>query len=370
MPIPVPEHILHLKAYRPGKPVADILEEYGLEEAIKLASNENPLGASPLAISAIERSLQDLASYPNGGKSLREALAKHYDMHVDEFIAGSGSEGVMNTVMRTFLQAGDEVLTSEGTFGGFYVLANALGLKLVLAPLRDYAYDLDAMADRITPNTRLIYIANPNNPTGSCFDQSAFDKFYARVPNHVIVLYDEAYYDFAIDEFANYPSLLAARLPNVITLRTFSKSHGLASIRIGFGVASPELIAWMLKVKLPFEPSGPGQVAGIAAIDDHAFLSETIAINRMGKHFLRHAFGELGIKFVDTNANFFCLVMEDEESAHRLVTEMERRGIIIRPLSGFGLPNCVRISIGTPAQNEKAVLAMTEVLEDIHSHAA
>ncbi len=365
MKIPIPFHIASLKAYKPGKAIADVIAEHGVSDVVKLASNENPLGPSPKAIAAARESLADLHIYPNGGRSIREAIANRYGLSVEEVIAGSGSEGVMNTMMRTFLSHGDEVVTSEGTFTGFYVLANALGLNLVMAPMTDYGYDLDAMLERITPNTRLVYLANPNNPTGSVFGKDAFERFYAAVPPNVLIMHDEAYYDFAISDIPGYYTLLDDIRPNVITLRTFSKSHGLAGIRIGFGSGPKELIAPMLKVKLPFEPSATAQAAGLGALGDDEFLARTIETNRIGKEYLKNAFRELDLAFVETAANFICIRMGSEEAAQNLVAEMESRGIIVRPLGGFGLSDCVRISIGTPVENAKAVAAMRAILEGV-----
>jgi histidinol-phosphate aminotransferase len=361
MKITPPAHIAALEAYKPGKPIADVMAEYGLDDVIKLASNENPLGPSPKALEAAMDSLRDLHHYPNGGKTLREAIAKKYRLSIEEVIAGSGSEGVMNTLMRTFLQFGDEVITSDGTFTGFYVLAHAMGLKLVTIPMKDYAYDLNQIANRISEDTKLIYLANPNNPTGSVFGRHQFETFYKRVPKDVIILCDEAYYDYAESDATDRFTLLDDIRPNVVTLRTFSKSHGLAGIRIGFATGPKEIIAPMLKVKLPFEPSSPAQAAGIAALDDDEFLARTIETNQAGKQYLKQAFAELGIPHVDTAANFFLLPFESKERAHEFVFEMERRGIIVRPTDGSGLPHCVRVSIGTIEENERAIVAMKEI---------
>jgi histidinol-phosphate aminotransferase len=357
-----PPHISALKPYKPGKPIADVIAQYGLDDVIKLASNENPLGPSPKGLDAALRALPEMHIYPNGGRTLREALAAKYGVSVDEVIAGSGSEGVMNTVMRTFLQHGDEVLTSEGTFTGFYVLANAMGLKIVMAPLRDFGYDLDAIAARITSKTKLIYIANPNNPTGSVFGRKEFEAFYQRVPKNVLIMYDEAYYDFAAVDVPDYFTLVDDIRPNVVTLRTFSKSHGLAGIRIGFGTGHREVIAPMLKVKLPFEPSNVAQAAGLGALEDDDHLTRSVETNQKGKAFFRKVFTELELPYVETAANFFCLPLGSEDAVNGFVLEMEKRGLIVRPLNGFGLSGYARISIGTPEQNERAAQAMKEIL--------
>jgi histidinol-phosphate aminotransferase len=363
MKITPPAHIEALRAYIPGRPIAEVMEEYGLTDVIKLASNENPLGASPKALEAARHALLDTNHYPNGGKSLREAIAHKYRLSINQVIAGSGSEGVMNTLMRTFLEKGDEVLTSEGTFSGFYVLANAMGLNTVTVPLKDYAYDLEHIAKRISENTKLIYLANPNNPTGSVFGRKTFEEFYRQVPKDIIILMDEAYYDFAILDVPDYFTLLDDIRPNVFTLRTFSKSHGLAGIRIGFGTGPEDIVLPMLKVKLPFEPSSPAQAAGIAALDDDEFLKRTIDVNREGKRYLQNAFDKIRIEYVDTAANFFFLPIGSHEESHQFVLEMERRGIIVRPLDGSGMHSGVRISIGTMEENERAIRAMKEILE-------
>lgn len=369
MKVRIPEHIQKLEAYKPGRPIPEVLKQYGLSRAIKLASNENPLGASPKAIEAMVAAVHDVAFYPNGGKSLREVLATHYGLDLEQLIAGAGSEGVMDTIMRTFLEPGDEVVTSAGTFVGFYVIARTLNVEMRLAPLKNYEYDLDAMLGLITDKTRMIYLANPNNPTGSYFTREEFERFYERVPKNVLVIHDEAYYDFAIDDAKDYPSYLTDIRENLITFRTFSKSHGLAGIRIGFGTGPAELILPALKVKLPFEPNTLAQIAGIAALDDTEFLKQTIDVNRQGKQQLAKALSDLEIRFIDTYANFFCLIFESPEIAKLMTESLERHGVITRHLAGFMLPECVRLSIGTREQNDEAIIAIQDVMEDIRSMA-
>jgi histidinol-phosphate aminotransferase len=238
-----------------------------------------------------------------------------------------------------------------------------MGLKLKLTPMKAFAYDLDAIAKAVTTSTRMIYLANPNNPTGSYFNKQALVEFLTAVPNSVLILYDEAYYDFAIDDVPDYPSLLTSHIPNVVTLRTFSKSHGLAGLRIGFGVGAPEIIRLMMKVRLPFEPSGPAEAAGIGALQDDKFLLQTIEVNREGKAQWKAALTELGLTFVESAANFYCVIFESETEASRVLHKMERNGIIVRPLAGFGMPTALRISIGTPQQNARAIEVLTKVMK-------
>lgn len=358
----VPPYIESLEPYKAGKPIAELQRELGLTHVIKLASNENPLGASPRALEAMRASMGQLQLYPSGGLDLRETLAAAYSLRVENVIAGSGSEGIMSNIIRAFLCDDDEVLTSEGTFIGFYVLARSRGTRLILVPLRDNRFDLPAIADRITAHTKIIYLANPNNPTGTIFTRREFDDFMGRVPEHVLIILDEAYFEYARDN-PLYPDSMFYRYDNVITLRTFSKVYGLAGIRIGYGFAHDALIRNLLKVKLPFEPSTLASAAGIAALGDAEFLHRSLAVNAAGKKRLGDGLAAIGLTPLPTEANFFCVPMADEAAVHALYTALLHRGIIVRPLTAFGLPHCVRITIGTEEQNT----ALLEALEAIQT---
>ena len=362
MPL-VPPYIESLEPYKAGKPIAELQKELGIKDVIKLASNENPVGASPLAIEAIKHHLNDLQLYPNGGLDLREVLADRFRLKVGNVIAGSGSEGIMSNIIRTFLCDEDEVLTSEGTFVGFYVLARSRGVKMVLVPLKNHYFDLEAIAEAITSHTKIIYLANPNNPTGTIFTKLEFDRFMKNVPDHVLIILDEAYFEYAQDNPA-YPDSMQYRYDNVITLRTFSKIYGLAGIRIGYGFAHDALIANLLKVKLPFEPSTLAQAAGIAALGDAEFLHRSREVNEAGKRYLPPALREIGFTVVPTDANFFLVPLENEQEVNRLYDDLLRRGIIVRPLKPFGLPHCIRITIGTEEQNR----ALVHALRSLHEH--
>ena len=253
MPL-VPPYIESLRPYEPGRSIDEVRRAYGLTNVAKLASNENPLGPSPLAIEAVRRQLGGLHLYPNGGLDLRRTLAEQFDLKPENVIAGSGSEGIMSNIIRTFLCDDDEVLTTDAAFIGFQVLARSRGVRYRTVPYRDWHYDLPALAARITEKTKIVYLANPNNPTGTIFTRQEFDSFYRHVPERVLIILDEAYFEYAKDN-PRYPDSMHYRYDNVITLRTFSKIYGLAGIRIGYGFAHEELIANLLKVKLPFEPS-------------------------------------------------------------------------------------------------------------------
>lgn len=362
----VPPYIESLEPYKPGKPISELQRELGISHVVKLASNENPLGPSPLAIESLKNNLRDLHLYPNGGLDLREALALRFNLRLENVIAGSGSEGIMATIIRTFLGDDDEVLTSEGTFVGFYVLARSRGVKMTLVPQRSYRFDLEAIAAAITPRTKLVYLANPNNPTGTIFTRPEFDRFMESVPPHVLIILDEAYFEYAQANPA-YPDSMQYRYDNVITLRTFSKIYGLAGVRIGYGFAHGALIGNLLKVKLPFEPSAPAQIAGIAALDDAAFLRRSLEVNDAGRRFLVPALTSLGLTVVPSEANFLLVPMESEMQVTDVYTGLLHRGIIIRPLAAFGLPHCLRITVGTREENEECVSAMSSVLSAVHS---
>jgi histidinol-phosphate aminotransferase len=353
----VPPYIESLEPYKPGKPIAELQRELGLSDVVKLASNENPLGPSPNALKAMEQANADLQLYPNGGLDLRVELAHQYNLNTGNVIAGSGSEGIMSNIIRTFLCDDDETLTSEGTFIGFYVLARSRGTRMITVPLKKFHFDLDAIAAKITTRTKIIYLANPNNPTGTIFTRPEFDAFMKNVPPHVLIILDEAYFEYARDN-PSYPDSMHYRYDNVITLRTFSKVYGLAGIRIGYGFAHDLLIRNLLKVKLPFEPSTLAQAAGIGALQDPAFLHRSLAVNAAGKGQLWEGLQNLGFAPVPTEANFYCVPLTSESEAQEFYTDLLHKGIIIRPLKAFGLPSCVRITIGTEEQNARLLAAL------------
>lgn len=358
----VPRYIEQLVPYKPGKSVEEVQRELGLERVYKLASNENPLGPSPKALAAIHESLTNLHQYPDAtGYRLRQALADRYQVKPENVIIGGGSEGIMATIVRTFLHGDEEVLTSEGTFIGFMVLARAQGVPITTVPLKDYGYDLEAMAAAVTPWTKVIYLANPNNPTGTIFNRAAFEKFLETVPKHVLIILDEAYYEFVGDRY-DYPDSQLYRADNVLTLRTYSKAYGLAGIRIGYGIGHESLISQLSKVKLPFEPSTPAQAAGIAALDDEEFLEKTLENNRQGLEQLYAGFDRLSVRYVRSNANFILLDMGSEAEVNRVFDTLLNQGIVVRPLRGFGLPHCLRVSVGLPEENAAFLAAFATAI--------
>jgi histidinol-phosphate aminotransferase len=360
MPL-VPPYIEALRPYEPGLSAEEVRRQYGLARVIKLASNENPLGPSEAALQAMRNSLAQSHLYPNGGLDLRRVLAGRFRLKVDNVIAGSGSESIMANIIRTFLCDDDEVLTTEAAFIGFQVLARSRGVKYRTVPYRGWRYDLDALAAAVNERTKIVYLANPNNPTGTIFTRGEFDRFYRSVPRRVLVILDEAYFEYARAN-PEYPDSMQYRYDNVITLRTFSKVYGLAGVRIGYGFAHEDLIRNLLKVKLPFEPATVAQAAGIAALDDTEFLQRSLGLNARGRRFLTESLRGLGLEVVPSDANFVMLAFPGPEPARRLAVDLLHGGVIVRPLDAFGLPRCVRISTGTDEENRIAVDAIASVV--------
>jgi len=347
----VPEHIKNLSPYIPGKSISRVKQDLGLKYVIKLASNENPSGPSPLALDAVKNALSDYNRYPDSAAfDLRKMLATRFNVKVENVILGAGSEGIMSTIMRTFLRKRDEIIAVKNSFIGFRVLANASGFKTSWIAMDNYHYNLESMAKAINNHTKIIYLANPDNPTGTYFNVKKFDAFMSQVPNRVLVLLDEAYFEYAKDVL-DYPDSMHYRYDNVITLRTFSKAYGLAGFRIGYGFAHEDIINNLMKVKLPFEPSTPAQIAAIAALNDQNYLQSSLKLNKDGIAGMKKLFEEYELDYIPTVANFLTLVFKNEKSAKSFCKSMLQRGVILRYLSGFGLPECVRVTTGTQEEN-------------------
>ncbi|MCK4577984.1 MAG: histidinol-phosphate transaminase [Candidatus Marinimicrobia bacterium] len=354
MPL-VPKYIDTLAPYQPGKPVEELLRSSGASpppRIIKLASNESPLGPSQRAIKAAKTALAQSHRYPDPSVfELRTALAQRFEVQLDNVIAGAGSEGIMSTIMRTFLCDEDDIVSARGTFLVFRVLADASGRLTHWVPMQGYRYDLPALAEAINEYTKIVYLANPDNPTGTYFTVGEFDAFMERVPPRVLVILDEAYVEFARD-LSDYPDSMHYRYDNVITLRTFSKAYGLAGLRVGYGFAHDQLIGNLLKVKLPFEPSRPAQAAALAALEDEDHLKASIANTHTGMATLTIAFDKLGLDYIPSAANFVTLKLPSEQAATDFTTAMLARGVILRHLASFGWPDLVRVTVGLPDENE------------------
>jgi histidinol-phosphate aminotransferase len=358
----VPPHIDALQAYQPGRPPEQLKKDLGIDRFVNLASNENPLGPPESAVKAMQKAFPEASRYPeSGGVKLRQALADRYRVKLGNVAIGSGSESIMANIIRAFLHNDDEAITSAGTFIGFLVLVKAQGVKLTQIPLKNYHFDLEAIAAAINSKTKIIYLCNPNNPTGTIFNRREFDAFIKHVPDHVLVIMDEAYIEFT-DAASDFPDSMSYRYDNVLTLRTFSKSYGMAGMRLGFGLGHDYLIGIVNKIKLPFEPSTLAQAAGLAALEDQEYLSATLENNRLGMNMFRDAFTQLGLKQIPSAANFIMLDMQSEERVMAIHEALLRQGIAIRPLKAFGLPHCLRVTVGLPDENELFLQAFRQVL--------
>lgn len=347
----VPPYIRNLETYQSGKPIEELAKEKGLKKISKLASNENPLGPSPKALQSIRNSIDNTHRYPDmHARVLTDLLAARFKLKPENIVFGNGSEGIMSCIVRAFLGVDEEVLTSEGSFVGFYILAKGVGAKIKTVSLtEDYQYDIEKIANSITSKTKIIYIANPNNPTGRFITKAQFDFLMSKVPEHVLVLLDEAYFEFAIGT-KDYPDSMDYRYDNVITLRTFSKAYGLAGIRIGYGFAHEDLITNIKKVKLPFEPNSLALAAGVGALEDTEHLRLTLENNKKEILKLSDFFNKKNVQYIPSSTNFLTFKTGSLENTKNLYELFLNEGVILRPLIKNDLPNFIRISIGTESE--------------------
>lgn len=361
----VPEYIDQLKTYQAGKPIEELAREKGLTKISKLASNENPLGPSPYAIKGMTAALWDVHRYPDmHATDLKNALCELYKVKRENIVLGSGSEGIMGYIARAFIQPGDEVLTAENTFIGFHILATSAGAKIVSVPRTpDMRYDVKELAKAVNPNTKVLYIANPDNPTGTYITEQEFDYLMEFVPKHTIVILDEAYFEFAQSTW-DYPDSMKYRYDNVITLRTFSKAYGIAGIRVGYGFAQEEFIAALHKVKLPFEPSLIAQKGAVGALKDYPHLERTIRNNTKRYYELLKYLDQKGLKPVRSTTNFVCFRTGSTEASDWLFESLLNEGVIIRPLKANNMPDWVRISIGLKEEMQHLFEAMDKILPE------
>jgi histidinol-phosphate aminotransferase len=354
-------HLRELAVYQPGKPLEETARELRCHpsEIIKLASNENPLGPSPKAVVAMQEAIANAQRYPDGGAFyLRNALAEKLNVARQNIIVGNGSNEVIEFLAHAFLKPGDAILTSEHAFVAYKIIARVLGAQTIEAPSRDYGHDLDAMLAAITDRTELIFIANPNNPTGTHLSQHEIERFLDRVPPPLIVVFDEAYYEFV----EGAPDLLAfvREGRNIILLRTFSKIHGLAGVRVGYGIARPELIEVLQKTREPFNVNSIGQIGALAALSDEEHQRKTKRLTDEGREFFEQEFSALGLRFIPGKGNFVLVNVGDGLAVFR---HLLARKVIVRAMKGYNLPEWVRITIGTMEQNRKCIEALKAVLK-------
>ncbi len=350
-----------LKPYVPGKPLSELERELGITGSIKLASNENPLGPSERVKQALSAQIADLTRYPDGGGfELRGAIAKHHGVEPNRVTIGNGSNDVLDMIARVFLWPGRESLFSQHAFAVYPISSMAVGAALRVAPAVDYGHDLDAMREMITDATGVVWIANPNNPTGTYLGESALRAFVESVPAHVVVVIDEAYFEYV--QRQDYPdtSTWLNDFPNLIVTRTFSKAYGLASLRVGYGLSHPDMADLLNRVRQPFNVDSFAQAAAVAALGDQAYLEQSIALNDAGMQQLVDGVNKLGLSYIPSVGNFLTIDMGRE--AAPIDQALLRLGVVTRPIANYELPNHLRVSIGLPEENARFLSALEQVL--------
>ncbi|PYY15760.1 MAG: histidinol-phosphate transaminase [Acidobacteria bacterium] len=367
----VPAHIRALSKYVPGKPVRQAERESGIR-CIKLASNENPFGPSPLAIAAIRQAATAINFYPdNDANRLRLVLAEHHGVEPEQILVTDGSTALIDIVARTLLAPGLNAVTSKSSFIIYSIVTCAAGGRLIEVPTRNDGFDLDAIASAITADTRVVYIANPNNPTGTMFFADELDRFIERVPSHVMVALDEAYSDYGEfysrkknQVYSRSIEWVRKQRQNVIVLRTFSKAHGLAGLRVGYGIGDPQMLRYFAQMRTAFSVSTAGEAGAVAALKDETHIRLSVERNSEGVEYLTARLQELGFRIVPTTANF--LYLETSEDPNQLAGRIQNEGCIVRSLAPWGIPRALRITVGTPDQNRVLIDAVARVLRPVN----
>lgn len=355
--------VRQLIPYVPGKPIEELERELGIANIIKLASNENPLGPGKKALAAIHAMLPKLTLYPDGnGFNLKAALALKYAINADQITLGNGSNELLELVARAFLTPDLEAMFSEHAFAVYPIVTQAVGASAVIIPALNYGYDLAAMSTRISPKTRVVFIANPNNPTGTLLQQTDLGRFINVLPSHCICVLDEAYFEYVPEQAVNSLDWLKAN-PNLIITRTFSKAYGLAGLRVGYSLSSPEMADILNRVRQPFNNNALALAAAEAALLDEDYLRETIAVNTQGMADLTNGFKGLGLEWIPSAGNFVSVDLK--RPAQPVYEALLRSGVIVRPVANYGMPHHLRISIGTQAENQLFLKALKKILENV-----
>lgn len=353
-----------LSPYVPGKPVEELAREFGLDPAdiIKLASNENPLGPAPMALKAIQEALPELTRYPDGnGFALKQALSRRFGFDLPMITLGNGSNDILELLARAFLAPGTDVVFSQHAFAVYPIVTQAVGATAVEVPAREWGHDLEAMAAAITSATRLVFIANPNNPTGTWIERAEFEAFMAAVPERVLVVLDEAYTEYVNVADALNGFDFIGRYPNLIVSRTFSKAYGLAALRVGYAISDPQIADVLNRVRQPFNVNSLALAAAVASLEDTTYLAESRRANREGMAQLEQGFRELGLAWIASRGNFIAVDLGRE--AAPVYQGLLREGVIVRPIAGYGMPNHLRVSIGLPQENKRFLDALARVLQ-------
>ena len=356
--------VRRLVPYIPGKPIEELERELGLANIIKLASNENPLGPGDKALAAIQSALSNLTLYPDGnGFNLKNSLAKKYGIGIDRITLGNGSNELLELVARAFLAPGLEAVFSEHSFATYPIVTQAVGASAVVVPALNYGNDLEAMSARIGDKTRVVFIANPNNPTGTLLKQTDLQKFIAALPSYCLCVLDEAYYEFGVHNGTIDSLDWLKTNPNLIITRTFSKAYGLAGLRVGYGFSSLEVADILNRVRQPFNNNYLALAAAEAALTDTEYLEKTIAVNTDGMTDLTNGFKDMRLEWIPSAGNFVSVDLK--RSAHPIYEALLRKGVIVRPIANYGLPNHLRISIGTKTENRCFLDALSQVLASV-----
>jgi len=356
----VRKNITAVTPYIAGKPIEETKRQLGLKEVIKLASNENPLGPSPKAVQAIKRSLRDINRYPDSqGFYLKRRLARYYNVEPTNLVLGNGSDELIDIIIKTFVEVDENIITADTTFLEYEIIAQVNGRRIIKVPLRYFKYDLESMKKKIDKKTKLIFIANPNNPTGTYVTKYEIEDFMRDLPQDLLLVIDEAYDTFIdVDDFPN--SLKYVRNKNVIVLKTFSKAYGLAGLRIGYAVARTEFVSYMERVRQPFNTNLLAQAAAIAALDDKEFLRKTKKIISEGKGYIYDSLNKLGIAYVPSVTNF--ILIDVGRDCTDVFKEMLKYGVIVRDMKQYGLKNFIRVTIGTEKENERFIKVLKKIL--------
>ncbi|MGZ5047316.1 MAG: histidinol-phosphate transaminase [Usitatibacter sp.] len=357
-----PQNVRSIAPYIPGKPIAETARELGLAEAdiLKMASNENPLGASPKAVAAIRGALDELHYYPDGsGYELKAVLARKLGLEPANFVLGNGSNDVLELVARAFLTTADSAVFSRHAFMVYALAVQAIGAKAIEVPAKAYGADLDAIAAAVRPDTKIVFLANPNNPTGTFTPWAELEAFVARMPRSVLVVLDEAYGEYLPDELKSPTPRWLAKHPNLVVSRTLSKAFGLAGLRVGYGFAHPAVAEIMNRVRQPFNVNHLAMVAACAALEDDAFIEKSRANNAAGLVQLEAGFRRLGLEYVPSRGNFITVRVGD---AARVYDCLLREGVIVRPIAGYGMPEHLRVTVGLPAQNDRFLAALERAM--------
>lgn len=355
------DQVKKLVPYLPGKPIEEVEREFGIKNSVKLASNENPLGPSKLAMKAIEDTIDQVHRYPDGDCfSLKKKIASFLDVKEKNLIIGNGSNDLLELIARTYLSRNDEAIYGEYAFIVYPIVVQSVGAKHIISPMPELVHDLKDFSSRVTDRTKIIFLANPNNPTGTIFRKADFEKFLSVVPDNVLIVVDEAYFEYVNDE--SYPDTLQyhSNFSNLITIRTFSKIYGLAGLRIGYAVASESITTYVNRVRQPFNVNSVAQIAALAAMDDDNHLSYTKEVNRTGMEFLEKGFNSLGIKFIKSYTNF--ILIDLQQDTMPVYQKLLKDGVIIRPVEGYGLKSHLRVTIGTERENRKLIQSLKKVL--------